>query len=131
PLLFSTLTNLPCATADHPVGTVTVTSYTASSEGVSLTGYQVEAPYGSCMVQASPRVATLRPSPSSKSPRSDGMGTVVGRPWYCTTSVVRASAASCLGTAMSSPAQEDVTSAPSTVTSSTVYESEKSSWTVL
>ncbi len=77
-------TNLPCATADHPVGTVTLTSYTASSEGVSLTGYQVEAPYGSCIVQASPPRVTRRPRPSSKSPRADGIGTGVGRPWYVT-----------------------------------------------
>jgi hypothetical protein len=56
-------------------------SYTASSDGVSLAGYQVPAPYGSCIVQASPLMSARSPRPSSKSVRCDGIGTVWGRPW--------------------------------------------------
>ena len=39
----------PLDTPAHPRGTVSAMSYSASSEGWSLTGYQVSAPYGSWM----------------------------------------------------------------------------------
>src|SRR2546423_2232045 len=99
---------------------------------MSLTGYQVNAPYGSCIVHASPPGIARSPSPSLASGRPEGIGTSCGRPWYRSTTVAVASAATGAGTLTLSAADRLACCAvPSTLAASTVYQCPKSSDTVL
>ena len=95
---------------------------------MSLTGYQVNAPYGSCIVHASPLRSARSPSPSVASGRLDGIRISCGWPWYRTTSVAVASAASVAGTViLSAGLSVAVPVVPFTLAASTVYQCPKSS----
>ncbi len=70
----------PLKTPTSPAVVVIVASNSALSEGWSLDGYQVKAPYGSWKVNTEPVASVCQPRPSDMSGRVLGAGVASGRP---------------------------------------------------
>ncbi len=69
----------PLETPTQLAGALTFTSYRALSDGWSLDGYHVNAPYGSCIVQSWPPLVTRMPT-RAMSERLAGPGAGLGVP---------------------------------------------------